>query len=80
MSTNTKIGLSILTLTGTYAMANFSKKTLKRIEREVTRRKTKKIVKNTFNNNKKFLDISDDLSDSELDALNQFFKKVGTEK
>ncbi|MGM0240844.1 hypothetical protein [Enterococcus sp. AZ103] len=80
MKTCTKIGIGALTIAGAYATINCSEKILGKFEREVTRYKTKKVVKDKFNGNEKLLDIVDDLSDSELDSLNQIIKNVKTSR
>jgi len=66
-----KIGLGVLTIAGTYATINWLEKILNKVERELTRYKTKKVVKEKFNGNEKLLNIVDDLSDNELNSLNQ---------
>ncbi|MGM0241212.1 hypothetical protein [Enterococcus sp. AZ103] len=76
MKTSTKIGLGVLTIAGTYATINCSEKILGKFEREVTRYKTKKVVKEKFNGNEKLLNIVDDLSDNELNSLNQIVKNI----
>ncbi|MBV7391502.1 MULTISPECIES: hypothetical protein [Enterococcus] len=74
--TKISIGIGLLAITGAYATVNFSEKILGKIESEVTRYKTKKVVRDKFNNNEKLLNIVDDLSDSELNSLNQIAKDV----
>ena len=71
-----KIGLGVLTIAGTYATINWLEKILNKVERELTRYKTKKVVKEKFNGNEKLLNIVDDLSDNELNSLNQIVKNV----
>lgn len=80
MRTCTKTGLGVLTIAGTYATINCSENILNKVEREVTRYKTKKVVKDKFNGNEKLLNIVDDLSDCELDSLNQIVKSVKTSR
>ncbi|MBV7392408.1 hypothetical protein KUA55_17250 [Enterococcus sp. ALS3] len=80
MRTGVKIGLGVLTIAGTHVTINWSEKILNKVEREVTRYKTKKVVKNKFNGNEKLLNIVDDLSDNELDSLSQIVKSVKTSR
>ena len=64
MKTSTKIGIgfSIATIAGVYAAVTFSEKIIEKFEHEVTRCKTKKVV--------------DDLSDKELDSINQVVTEI----
>lgn len=78
MKTSTKIGIgfSIATIAGVYAAVTFSEKIIEKFEHEATRYKTKKIVNEKFGGNDKLLDVVDDLSDSELDAIGQVVTEI----
>ncbi len=78
MKTSTKIGIgfSIATIAGVYATVTFSEKIIEKLERETTRFKTKKIVNEKFGGNDKLLSIVDDLSDKELDSIDQVVTEI----
>lgn len=82
MKTRTKIGigLSIAAISGIYASVSLSEEILKKLKQEKTRYKTKKIVKDKFAGNEALLTLVDNLSDRELETINQIAKKISETK
>lgn len=78
MKTSTKIGIgfSIATIAGIYATVTFSEKIIKKLEHEATRCKTKRVVNEKFDGNEKLLTIVDNLSDNELDSIDQVVTEI----
>lgn len=77
-STKVIIGLSILTTSGVYVKRHFSDQIKKKLEYEVTRYNTKKVINEKFGGNEKLLSIVNDLSDKELEAIGRVVKEVKT--
>ncbi|MGY3765989.1 hypothetical protein ACWOAH_05465 [Vagococcus vulneris] len=78
MKTITKVGIGfgVAAVAGVYAAVTLSEKIVEKLEHETTRYKTKEIVNNKLNGNKKLLDIVDNLSDSELDYISNISKDM----
>lgn len=80
ISTKLGIGLSVAAVAGIYATLNYSEEILEKLEREKTRYKTKKIVKNKFSGNETLLNLADNLSDDQLETIIHIAKKFNQAK